>query len=275
MLGTAHVASGQPCQDAHAVRLIVTGQDEPLLLLVTSDGAGSAAFSQEGSRLVCDETIRWLEMRLCGADAQEFLRAEDAIGLVYNLRTLLTNHAEDRGITLRDLACTLSAAAVLPDRQWFVQVGDGATVIQPVGGVPSVVFWPDNGEYANMTYFVTDVPDTHVHAVVTRADLERVALLTDGLQTLALSLRDRAAHAPFFEPMFRAVESLPAVGTEEHAQLNAGLAAFLDSPAVNARTSDDKTLILASRRAPPLSTPTQVRSDDPSVEPYPAGVRVP
>lgn len=171
----------------------------------------------------------------------------DGVALVHNLRTYLLNHAEEQGYALRDLACPLNAAALLPDRQWFLQVEDGATVIQPGGQPPRVVFWPDNGEYANQTCFVTDVPDAHIHVAAPQEKIERVSLVTDGLQTLALSLRDRAPHAPFFEPMFRTVEALEELGTEAHTRLNRGLAAFLDSPAVNARTSDDKTLVLATR----------------------------
>ncbi|WP_052351768.1 PP2C family serine/threonine-protein phosphatase [Deinococcus pimensis] len=264
-MGTGHHTTGQPCQDAHAVRLIHTGHDEPLLLLVSSDGAGSARHSQLGSTLACEETLRWLEMRL--SSGESFLEEQDGVTLVYNLRTLLQNLGEEQGVTLRDLACTLNVAALLPERQWFLQVGDGLTVTQRPGEAPKAVFWPDNGEYANQTYFITDVPDEHVHTLTDAGPIERVALLTDGLQPMALSLRDRAPFTPFFEPMFRAVEALEDNDGEAHARLHAGLAAFLDSPSVNARTSDDKTLILASCRPPPRPEPptqeeTPVTPDD-------------
>lgn len=254
-LGTGHVATGQPCQDHHAVRLIETGQDQPLLLLVTSDGAGSAAHSEEGSAAACQETLNWLQIRL--SDGETFLEEIDGVALIRNLRTHLLNHAEDpdRQYALRDLACTLNVAAVLPDRAWFLQVGDGATIIQSEGSPMDVVFWPDNGEYANQTYFITDVPDAHIHTRVIEGDIDRISLMTDGLQTLALVLKQRAAHTPFFESMFRGVEALDGTDTDAHRQLQAGLVRFLNSPGVNARTSDDKTLVLASRRATPVNPP--------------------
>ena len=232
------------------MKLLETGQDVPLLLLVTSDGAGSAAHAEEGSAAVCEETLRWLELRL--SDGTSFLTEMDGASLIHNLRTYLQNYAEEpgRGYALRDLACTLNVAAVLPQQAWFLQVGDGATIIQASGGALDVVFWPDNGEYANQTYFVTDAPDDHVHTSVFAGELERVSLMTDGLQTLALVLSQRAAHGPFFESMFKGVEALDGIGTEAHLHLQAGLSRFLNSPGVNARTSDDKTLILASRRVP-------------------------
>ncbi|WP_157465432.1 PP2C family serine/threonine-protein phosphatase [Deinococcus apachensis] len=257
VMGTAHVTTGQPCQDHHAVKSILNGQDEPLLLLVTSDGAGSAAHSEEGSREVCAETLRWLE--ICLSDGGDFLDKDAGVRLVHNLRHHLLNYAEEaeRNYGLRDLACTLNVAALLPGRGWFVQVGDGATVIERDGGPLEIVFWPDNGEYANQTYFVSDVPDGHIHTRVIAGCIDRVALMTDGLQAIALSLQQRAPHAPFFTPMFRALEALDAPDTEQHGQLQAGLIRFLDSPAVNARTSDDKTLVLSSRRPAPEATPVE------------------
>lgn len=230
------------------MKLLQTGLDEPLLLVVTSDGAGSAAHSEEGSAAVCEETLRWLELRLI--DGASFLTEEDGLGLVRNLRHVLMNYAEEpeRQYAIRDLACTVNAAAILPSKAWFLQVGDGATIIQSQDSEMEVVFWPDNGEYANQTYFVTDVPDEHIHTKVVDREVDRLSLMTDGLQSLALQLQQRAAHTPFFESMFRGTEEAGAAGSDTHLQLQAGLSRFLNSPGVNARTSDDKTLVLASRR---------------------------
>ncbi len=73
---------------------------------------------------------------------------------------------------------------------------------------------------------------------------EEVSLFTDGLQTLALDFNRRQAHGPFFEPMFRALADADAPES-----LLGPLVEFLRSPAVVERTDDDKTLILATRRA--------------------------
>lgn len=110
------------------------------------------------------------------------------------------------------------------------------------------VFWPDSGEYANATYFVTD-RDAHAHLNVTvMAAPDEVSLLTDGLQRLALVFATREAHPPFFEPMFA---TLRGIDPAQCLRLNADLAHFLSSAAINARTDDDKTLVIATRRAGP------------------------
>lgn len=247
-LGTAHVTTGQPCQDSSVAKVVITGQDEQLLLAVTSDGAGSAAHSDEGSTLVCEKTLEWLEWRLSQGDG--FLNEEDGLTLIHNLRTQLENYAadEERGYALRDLACTVNVVAVLPGQAWFLQVGDGATIVQAPGESLEVVFWPDNGEYANHTYFVTDVSDDLIRVRRVEGELDRIAVMTDGIQSLALSLQHRAAYAPFFEPLFNAVDRLDPHDAVAREKLQDGLKRFLNSPRVNAQTSDDKTLVLCSRR---------------------------
>ncbi|GGR07831.1 hypothetical protein GCM10008957_20650 [Deinococcus ruber] len=237
--GTAHVQSGAECQDASLWRLVDSAQGVPTLLLTASDGAGSAAHSAEAAQLVCAALLDELE-RLSRRDGFD-LAELNAHTLLAGLRAALEGHADEHGYLLRDLACTLLVGVVVPGAAWFMQVGDGAIVMQS-GAELRLHVWPDSGEYANQTYFVTDVPHSHVHEALYSGDWRRVALLTDGLQGLALSSAGRVPHAPFFEPVFRTLEQAQD-GWPEY--LGSGLRQFLDSPAVNARTSDDKTLLLA------------------------------
>jgi hypothetical protein len=72
--------------------------------------------------------------------------------------------------------------------------------------------------------------------------VDELALFTDGLQMLALHFASRSAHRPFFEPLFTTLRE--AANPEA---LGGPLREFLDSPAVNERTEDDKTLVLAIR----------------------------
>ena len=261
--GTGHLDTNLPCQDASSVRQSRNTRDEPILILAASDGAGSATHSQEGSHLICEEILKLLEIRFNDAD----FRPGNGYGteLTRQLRGLLITRSEKLGCGLRDLACTLNVAVLLPDWAWFLQIGDGAIIVQQSIADPlEVVFWPDNGQYANQTYFLTDVLDGHVHTRLDERHLERVSLITDGVQTLALLLDERLAHRPFFLPMFRTVEAAPDEGTLAHRALMPALARFLDSHSVNARTNDDKTLVLASR------VWTQPQKEVVSVAPEPA-----
>ena len=103
------------------------------------------------------------------------------------------------------------------------------------------VFWPQVGEYANTTWFVTSADFEQMLQVRGEA-VDEVALFTDGLQMMALHFATRSVHRPFFEPLFAALR-----GAAQPEDLVVPLRAFLDSPAVNERTDDDKTLVLAVR----------------------------
>ena len=59
------------------------------------------------------------------------------------------------GVPARELAGTFLGAIVGDDWAAFVQVGDGVIVFDGEAGY-DFAFWPDNGEYANATRFLTD-----------------------------------------------------------------------------------------------------------------------
>ena len=122
------------------------------------------------------------------------------------------------------------------------QIGDGAIVMKEHDEY-QVVFWPDQGEYANTTFFVSDELFL-THLVISRKDFlpEEVALFTDGLQNLVLSFSKKAAHDGFFRPLFAAVR---AHSGNRLLDLSAHLKGFLSRSDINERTDDDKTLVLA------------------------------
>ena len=68
-----------------------------------------------------------------------------------------------------------------------------------------------------------------------------IAILSDGLQMLALKIPEYMPHAPFFSPLFRFVAEV----TDE-TEAKEQLEAFLRSPRVRKRTDDDLTLLLAT-----------------------------
>src|SRR5262249_31382935 len=107
------------------------------------------------------------------------------------------------------------------------------------------VFWPDRGEYANTTHFVTeDDAIEHLHFATISRRIMEAALLTDGLQSVALNYHQQTAHEPFFRGLFSPLRTATEGCSRE---LSDSLAAFLASPRVNEKTDDDKTLVLAGR----------------------------
>jgi hypothetical protein len=156
----------------------------------------------------------------------------------------------------RDYAATLLVALVDRTSGVFAQIGDGAIVFRNADGLLEPALWPQNGEYANTTWFVTDDEAADVVQVAHASEVCDLALFTDGLQSLALRFASREVHPPFFEPMFQQVRAAARCDSNVAADdvpapsLDERLAAFLGGDAVNARTDDDKTLVLATRRLP-------------------------
>jgi len=240
--GVAHAEQGEPCADACGVRVAGPPGGE-LLVAVAADGAGRSARAADGARLVC-EAILALGAERAGAGGLAGFEREVAAGWLDALRSCLDEAAAATGTERRAFACTLLAALVDARRAVFLQIGDGAVVYRTGDGGYRTAVWPQTGEYANTTFFVADDDAATRLQTTTAEDVHEVALLTDGLQALALSFTTRAPHEPFFAPMFeRLREEPPGQSTGLLPQLQA----FLGSPEVNRRTEDDKTLVLATR----------------------------
>src|SRR5262249_8069476 len=146
----------------------------------------------------------------------------------------LANEASARGVPIRQLACTLLTAIVGESRSLFAQVGDGSIVYLD-GDKYESAFWPQSGEYANTTNFVTQTDFADAFEFVDKITrIDELPTFTDGLQRLALNFSSRSVHQPFFRPMFDPLRAA------EHAdELIVPLRSFLDSPLVNERTDDD------------------------------------
>ena len=228
--GTSHVQSGLPCQDYCAGTIAGT-----TLVAACADGAGSAEFSQLGSKAAVDRF-----MELASRDAMP--TKEQVEAWVDAARARLLEEAAANGATPRQLACTFLAALVGDGWAAFAQVGDGLIVFDgPEGYV--LAFWPDNGEYANTTRFLSENDyQQHLRIEIIERHVSDLAVLTDGMQMLALDIAGSKIHDRFFAPLFKAVRNGP-----DEAALRSSLLEFMSSKRVNERTDDDKTLLLATR----------------------------
>jgi hypothetical protein len=219
------------------------GEDSPTSLVAcVADGAGSARFSDTGATIVCN-TILENAARFIGENGRfDGLQLEDILAWCEEARNRIKNEAKLRDCQTRELASTLSAAVIGPTYSFFFQIGDGAIVLGN-GQVYGVVFWPQSGEYANSTNFITsDEYQKQLEFLATPSRCSEVALFTDGIDRLALRYDCQTPHTPFFQPLFRALRT-----TKNVDGLNEGLIQFLNSDSVQNRSDDDKTLILATR----------------------------
>lgn len=239
--GTAHRDSGGPCQDFIA-RRVSNSRSGEVLVVACADGAGSSDLSDVGARLAVESVVTIIDDDLsCGRVDVD--RIDSATLLRWNriARERIEVESSFLEINPRELACTLLLAVVGEEIAAFSQIGDGV-IVRGINNGYAYIFWPESGEYANATRFITDHQfDRYLRTSVVRGAVREIAVLTDGLQMLALNFAATKVHDGFFKPMFEALRRETDV-----AGLQASLDLFLDSNRVNHRTSDDKSLFLAT-----------------------------
>lgn len=246
VVGTSHTDLDLPCQDDCYADVLSDSEGNDYLVCLVSDGAGSAKEGGKGAELACVTARSCIEAALENLKSNPF-NEELVEHWIKNIQQAINEAANANSLTSRDYACTILGAVVGPNKSIFFQIGDGA-IVASSGNAQGVVFWPDSGPYANMTYFVTEEDALmHLHYSSTSSSIDEIALFSDGIQRLALSFEQRTPHTPFFEPMLNVLRKQSPIECEI---LDEQLAKFLTSAQINERTDDDKTLVLATRRLP-------------------------
>lgn len=236
--GTSHERSGQECQDAH--HWLVVG--ERLVLAAIADGAGSARLGGLGAETAVRAAIASLASSGADAATGEQWWRRHLMAALAAARDAVLEQAAVRGETQRELATTLILLVATPELAAAVQVGDGAALLRANSGELISLTRPPSDEYINQTTFlVSDEGVETAQLGFWRGEVQAVAVLTDGLQRLALRMPEGTPHAPFFSPLFRFITE-----TTDLSQAHKQLQAFLRSPRITERADDDLTLLLAA-----------------------------
>jgi hypothetical protein len=253
VIGTSHEKAGGTCQDASDCQLYSLPTGEKVLAAVVADGAGSAVCGGEGATTTCRALLGLISEHLALGNSVDQITKDTAASWITTIQTLLDGEAQAVSRERRDFACTVLGLIVGESCAACLQVGDGVMVLaDSEEHAYGHVFWPDRGEYANTTHFVTqDDEIEHLQFESVKRRIVEVALLTDGLQTIALNYQQQIAHEPFFKGLFAPLRTAEEGRSQ---QLAESLVAFLSSARVNEKTDDDKTLVLASRADPALAS---------------------
>lgn len=239
-IGTSHLKTNLPCQDRLVCEVLANGS----LVAAVADGAGSAVMAERGAELAVAAVIAHLKYSLGGRRTDFGVVLCEAAALA---REAISAEADLQGTELRSYASTLLAVVLSPDGGGALQIGDGVIVVGDGADEWNWVFWPQRGEYANTTYFLTD--EDALDRLETEAlsgVITDLALMSDGLEPLALHYASKTVHDPFFKSMFQYL--VTAEGCAEINALSVALEQFLSSERVGSRTDDDVSLILATRR---------------------------
>jgi len=242
--GTSHIRVGKGCDDFGGCTVVQDAGAEALVVVV-SDGAGSAEHSAIGSRLVTMRFVRLASKFFKSGNEVKSLTQQTVLEWLDDIRDNISNTAKDLGATPRDFAATLVAGLVTATHASFIHVGDGAAVFRLVDREEwQIGSWPAHGEYASTTYFVTDDPEPNVTVSHVDGAIAEISIFTDGLERLVLNFSDQTPFAPFFNKVFGAFN---AKSRRRDRNISRQLSILLESQSVCEKTDDDKTIFLVKR----------------------------
>lgn len=240
-IGKSHIDANIPCQDAFAHA--VAGDT---LVAVVCDGAGSHALSHEGAATVSAQVVKNLSQ---GRDITESARQDieafraTVVEAVASARVAMEARALAENTTLSDYSCTLVGVLADAEGGFFFHIGDGLGVARSADAADYALTLPENGEYANETYFVTgDAWQEHLRVTRIPHAPACAVLMSDGAMPFVMAKGNGALYAPFMDP----VERFLSTATESDG--SAALVGTLSDDRTYQITSDDKTLLIALRQ---------------------------
>ncbi|BAY48865.1 hypothetical protein SAMD00079811_64940 [Scytonema sp. HK-05] len=232
--GSKHNKAGVPCQDASAIQI---NQAKDALAACVCDGAGSARLSHLGAQAVANAVTQLLCEK-----ANEFisktLTEED---IVNTARAVIDQQVKTHGGKAKDYACTIVALLVTNEKVVTVHLGDGV-IAMVEDGSPRVLSPPDNGEFANETFFVTSSSALHrmrVNVLPITSLVKSFVLMSDGAQA---SLYDKKNNivSSVVEQMASWLDDAPAE------EVNLGMQSAIQNSLIP-RTDDDCTVAVIRR----------------------------
>lgn len=243
-IGSRHLSKGLPCQDYGNYCV----QDD-LIMGAVADGAGSAKYSDVGSKVTVETYLKCVQQELkplfSNSGSPEDISDINFRDLFSNVSHAIFNALETEAnqgdFPLRELGCTLLGFIASPHWIAAMQIGDGFIVLREYQDDDiHLLFQPDKGEFINETLFITSQGAIdQMQVVVKQVQPQFICAATDGLENVAIRFHDWQPHLPFFQPFIDCLSLIPEVVDQK-----SYVQTFLESDRLNAKTDDDKTLLL-------------------------------
>jgi hypothetical protein len=239
--GPSHVSNNTPCQDACTV---ATSQDGIWTSIAVCDGCGSADKADVGAQFASDFMSRAL--LALAQEVEERGPGEWIIDKSVVLLSSLREKLRERfGDDITEYAATIVAALVSERGGFIIHIGDGVASSLTAQSKHkelqlSVIAQsdPENGEYINQTFYLTEPNWIHHVRITALTGVECLVLCTDGAQTLFYE--GNKPYEKAFASLFRTLLHEPSNG-------NIFLKSALSNPDADARSSDDKTIVIITR----------------------------
>lgn len=171
--GRLHLQKNIPCQDR-----IYSLNDRDVNVISLSDGAGSCKFSHFGAEVVT-QSICEIMVNIFDDAYQNDDKIKEKI--INKILQNLDIKAQEIGTNIQELSSTLLFVAVKNNKYISGHIGDGVISYLFEDNI-NILSHPDNGEYANSTYFVTS-SDVKDHFRIYRGEITSITgfiLISDG-----------------------------------------------------------------------------------------------
>ena len=231
-VGQSHIASGIPCQDAVAYRVIGSTK----FVTALSDGAGSASKSQIGSQTLVETVCNYVGNFLLDSSQTNYKNLDRA---VKESILMARDHLKKLGNPEEFHATALIAVGL--DKEVVVyHIGDGSITIgeNSHGGFVIHRSEPENGEFANETFFYTqEVWEQHFRKTIIKNSLF-VILASDGVDPFIWD--SKGTRNGFIKPLLQKIQPL-----NSNNDADKFLNEIITDPRTNDVTNDDKSIIIA------------------------------
>ena len=186
--GRGHISEGTPCQDK-----IASKNNDTTYVIALADGAGSAALSHLGAEKCVDIITQYFldNFETCYTNADDNSLKKNIYELLIDS---LNQLALENNCSIKELACTLLCVAENNSRFITFHLGDGIIAFNDHESV-KVYSSPDNGEFANVTHFITS-SNALSRIRIQKEELPEVTafyLMSDGAGTSLYSPKQNAA----------------------------------------------------------------------------------
>lgn len=244
-------------QDAWEMRRI----SDSRFAISVADGLGSAKYSHKGSQIATETIVNELEKRFDELEGleNEQTKAEIHDAFVSTRNTLLDKTEELEG-EISDFGTTLLAAVVGTSGTIAGAVGDGG-IVGHSEGEHMLLVDREETEYANVTTPLTRQYWDSSYRVGTDANIDSVALFTDGIDNFTWGLENpNEPREEFFDQIFTFAREIDETNGEEPK-----LCEFLNDSHFKEYSKDDKTLAIGVATDQQTSESDQSK-EDPSEE---------
>ena len=229
-------ASGSPKENQDHV--LVTTQQHTVIMAVC-DGAGSKKYGGQGSRFLCKLLGRKLKAANFENGSEFRVAVEETVKHFRCTVARLCRWKESK-ISISDFATTMALHVRRENNSnvssYFAHIGDGVIVcLNQQFNHADFLSLPENGEYCNQTYFVTDKEwASHLRTEKVDNNYAAVLIFSDGISPMAMKGTE-----PFFDfmgPLLKFIKN------SRNVDATRSITEMLESKESKKISSDDKTI---------------------------------